>query len=132
MKKILITLTLIAAISSSVEQSLVNAATDPNALKPVVVELTINSVGAGGSQFTLKGLQTPSDPNYVCTKASVVSSANGNGTSVKFALVDTNGVDNVKITVNGSAVGKLTVVNDSYINQSGNASAGRISVRVLR
>jgi hypothetical protein len=129
MKKAVISLTLLAAMYGSVQHATVNAATYS---RPVSVELTINSIGAGGSQFTLKGLQTPSTPDYVCTKTSVVSSANGNGTSVKFALVDINSVDKVKITVKGTAVDRLSVTNDSYIDQTGNASAGWISVRVIR
>ena len=132
MKKVLISLILIASVYVCAKYSTVNAATDYAVFKPVSVELTINSSGAGGSQFTLRGLQTPLNPDYVCTKASAVSAANGDGASVKFALVDIDGVDKVKITVKGSAVGKLTVINDSYIDKSGNASAGRIAVRMLR
>ena len=132
MKKILISLILIASVYVSVHHSTGNAAINYAVLKPVSVELTINSSGAGGSQFTLRGLQTPSNPVYVCTKASTVSVANGDGTSVKFALVDSDGVDKVKISVKGSVVGKLTVINDSYIDKSGNASVGRIAVRMLR
>jgi hypothetical protein len=132
MKKVLISLILITSVYGSVEHSTVNAATGSTSLKPVTVELTINSFGAGGSQFTLKGLQTPASPDYVCTKTSVVSAATGDGTSVKFALVDIDSVDNIKITVKGTTVGKLAVINDSYIDQSGNASAGRISVRLIR
>jgi hypothetical protein len=132
MKKLLILLILIASVYVSARHTTVNAAIYSAVSKPVSVELTINSSGAGGSQFTLKGLQTPSSPNYVCTKSSAVTAANGDGTSVKFALVDSAGVDKVKIIVNGSAIGKLTVINDSYIDQSGNASVGRIAVRLLR
>jgi hypothetical protein len=61
-----------------------------------------------------------------------VSTATGDGTSVKFALVDLESVDKVKIIVKGTAVGRLAVINDSYIDQSGNASVGRVSVRLLR
>lgn len=132
MKKVLILLILIAAVYGSVEHSTVSAATGSLAFRPVSVELTINSLGAGGSQFTLKGLQTPSTPDYVCTKTSVVSAAAGDGTSVRFAFVDTSGVDKIKITVKGTAVDRLAVINDSYIDQSGNASTGKVSVRLLR
>jgi len=132
MKKVLISLTLIAAMYGAVARSTVNAATYSDAPKPVSVELTINSYGAGGSQFTLKGLQTPANPDYVCTKTSVVSAATGDGTSVKFALVDISSVNKIKITVKGTAVGKLTVTDDSYIDQSGKARTGWISVRTLR
>lgn len=132
MKKVLILLILVASVCGFVEHSTVSAATGWTASRPVSVELTVSSFGAGGSQFTLKGLQTPSTPDYVCNKPSVVSAAIGDGSSVKFALVDTNGIDTIKLTVKGTAVDKLTVTNDSYIDQSGSASTGRIYVRVLR
>jgi hypothetical protein len=132
MKKVLISLILMTSVYGSAELATVHAATVSAALKPVSVELTISSYGAGGSQFTLKGLQTPSNPDYSCTKTSAVSTATGDGTSVKFALVDLESVDKVKIIVKGTAVGRLAVINDSYIDQSGNASVGRVSVRLLR
>lgn len=132
MKKILLPLILITAIFGSAEYALVAAATYSTTPRPVSVELTIYSAGAGGSQFTLKGLQTPSNPDYVCTRTSVVSAATGDGSSVKFALVDTTSIDKIKITVNGTAIGRLSVTNDSYIDQSGKASQGWISVRTVR
>jgi hypothetical protein len=62
MKKVLISLILMTSVYGSAELATVHAATVSAALKPVSVELTISSYGAGGSQFTLKGLQTPSNP----------------------------------------------------------------------
>lgn len=132
MKKMYIPLILIASLLGSLELSTVNAATRSYQNRPVSVELTIYSSGAGGSQFTLNGLQTPATPDYSCTKSSVVSAASSNGTSVKFALIDADSVDKVKITIKGTAVGSLTVTDDSYINQSGNASSGRVYIRTLR
>jgi len=132
MKKILIPLILIAAVLVSAKYSPVDAATNWYRNRTVSVELTVSSSGAGGSQFTLRGLQTPATPNYVCTKSSVVSSAAGNGSSVKFALIDTDSIDKVKITVQGTAVDNLSVTDDSYIDQAGNARSGRIYVRTIR
>jgi len=132
MKKVLALLTLMTALIAAFELSTDNAAARSYQNRPVSVELTINSSGAGGSQFTLNGLQTAATPDYICTKSSVVSAANGDGSSVKFALIDTDSVDKVKITVTGTAVGSLTVTDDSYIDQSGNARSGRIYVRTLR
>jgi hypothetical protein len=60
-----------------------------------------------------------------------MSVATGNDTGVNFAVVDLNGVDKVRIIVKGTAVGKLAVINDSYVDKSGNSIAGRISVRKL-
>lgn len=131
MKKALVTLILIAAVCGYVGRTPVNAATGWFS-RPVSVELTISTVGAGGTQFTLSGLNTPSTPDYVCTKSSVVSAATGDGRSVKFALVDLESVDNIKVIVKGTAVGKLAVINDSYIDKSGNASSGRVSWRLVR
>jgi hypothetical protein len=131
MKKVLIAIILIASWYCTVENATVDASTGSTAQKFVSVELTVNSHGANGSQFILKGLQTPAKPSYACTKTSTVSDASGNGTSVHFAVVDLNGVDKVKITVKGTAVGKLTVINDTFVDQSGNPVAGKISVRKL-
>jgi len=132
MKKVLVLVALVASMIASFELSTVHAAARSYQNRPVSVELTISSSGAGGSQFTLNGLQTAATPDYVCTKASVVSVANADGTSVKFALIDTDSIDKVKITVKGTAVGSLTVTDDSYIDQTGNARSGRIYVRTLR
>ena len=132
MKKVLVTLILITSVLASVKHSTVDAATSSYRNRTVSVELTVSSSGAGGSQFTLRGLQTPATPNYICTKSSVVSSAAGTGSSVKFALIDTNGVDRVKITVQGTAVDTLSIADDSYIDQAGNARSGRIYVRTIR
>jgi len=132
MKKVLIPLILITAVLVSAGHSPVDAATNWYRNRPVSVELTISSSGAGGSQFTLKGLQTPATPDYVCTKSSVVSSAAGNGSSVKFALIDTDSVDRVKITVKGTAVDNISVTDDSYIDQAGKARSGRIYIRTIR
>jgi len=132
MKKLLISFMLITSVYNLGEQSTSIAAPGSPQLKPVAVELTVNSVGAGGSKFTITGLQTPETPDYVCTKASVVSAATGDGTSVKFALVDLDSVDKIKITVQGTAIGKLAVIDDSYIDQAGNARSGRISYRIIK
>jgi hypothetical protein len=131
MKKTLVSLVLTAAICGFAGRATVDAATGWFS-RPLSVELTVSTVGAGGTQFTLNGLQTPSTPDYVCTKSSVVSAATGDGRSVKFALVDLESVDNIKVIVKGTAVGKLAVINDSYIDKSGNASSGRVSWRLVR
>ena len=132
MKKMLIALILIASVSGSVENAAVNASTDSTRLKPVSVELTVKSPGAGGSQFILKGLRTPASPDYACSMTQTVTDAFSDGTSVHFAVLGLNGVDQAKITVNGRVVGKLVVINDTYVDQSGNSIVGRIAVRQLR
>jgi len=132
MKKLLISFMLIASVYNLGEQSTSIAAPGSPQVKPVSIELTVNSLGAGGSQFTITGLQTPETPDYVCTKTSVVSTATGDGTSVKFALVDLDSVDKIKIMVKGTAIGKLAVIDDSYIDQAGNPQSGRISFKITR
>jgi hypothetical protein len=129
MKKVFFLLILIASVSGSVINPTVNASTGSTALKTVTVELTVKSPGAGGSHFVLKGLQTPKTPTFACTKTSTVSEAFGDGTSVHFALVDVNGVDNSKITVRGTVIGRLAVINDTYIDPSGKSIVGNVAVR---
>jgi hypothetical protein len=133
MKKMLIALILMAFVYGSVENTaIVNASTGSITGKSVSIELTINSPGASGSQFILKGLQTPATPYYSCAKTETVTDAFGNGTSVHFALLDLNGVNTTKITVKGTVVGRLSIINDTYVDQSGKSIAGRVSVKQLR
>jgi len=132
MKKVLFTLILVATVHVLAEFATVDASIGSTTLKPVSVELTVNSPGAGGSQFILNGLQTPEKPSYACAKTSTVSDASGNGKSVHFAVVDTTGVDKVKIIVKGTAVGRLAVIKDSYVDQSGKSIVGRITIRQIR
>jgi hypothetical protein len=121
-KQILFVLTLIASLYVSAEPAAVDAATG----KTVSVDLTINSSGASGAQFVLKGLQTPTAPTYSCSKT---SAAAGDGTSVHFAVVDLNGVNRVKVTVKGTLIGSLAVTDATYVNQSGKAISGKIGIR---
>jgi hypothetical protein len=131
MKKVLLILILIASVYGTVENTTVGASTGLTALKTASFELTVNSPGASGSQFILKGLHTPATPDYACTKTSTVALATGKDTGVNFAVVDLNGVDKVKITVKGTVVSKLAIINDTYVDQSGKSIVGRISVRKL-
>ena len=129
MKKVLFSLILIAALSGSVENGAVNASTGSTAFKTVTVELTLNSPGAGGSQFVLKGLHTPTTPNYACANTLTVSDAFSDGKSVHFAVLGLNGIDQAKITVRGVVVSKLSVVNDTYVDKSGKSIDGHVAVR---
>jgi len=96
--------------------------------KTVSYQLTINSPGAGGSQFVLKGLQTPANPVYSCSKTN--SAAAGDGTSsVSFAVVDLGGVNKTTITVTGTQVGTLAVTNAKYVDQSGKPISGNVTVK---
>ncbi len=131
MKKVFYLLIILASVCGFVEYATTNAFAATATPKPVTVELTINSPGAGGSQFMLKGLQTPSVPSYTCTKTSAVSDAFGTATGIRFALIDINGINKVKITVTGVVVGRLSVSNATYVDQSGKSISGRISVRQL-
>lgn len=132
MKKMFVLFILIAFFSVPVENRAVNASTGSNETKAVTVELTVKSPGAGGSRFVLKGLETPTMPSYTCTKTSTVSDAFGDGTSVHFAIVDVNGIDQAKITVTGTVVSKLAVINDTYVDQSGKSIVGNVVVRQYR
>ena len=127
MKTAVCALVLVTFLYGFGENRALEAATTSTA-KAVSVELTINSPGADGTQFVLQGLQTPAVPTYTCSKT---SAAAGDGTSVHFAVVDLNGINRVKITVNGTLVGKLAVTNATYVDQSGKSIPGGIAVRNL-
>ncbi|QEM67465.1 hypothetical protein FO488_04440 [Geobacter sp. FeAm09] len=122
MKKLLFVLTLIASLYVSAQPAAVDAATG----QAVSVVLTINSSGARGAQFVLQGLQTPSTPSYSCSKT---SAAAGDGTSVHFAVVDLSGINQTKVTVQGTLVGTLAVTDATYVDQTGKAISGKIAIK---
>jgi len=131
-KKVFIAIILVVSIWGFGKITAVIASPGSTTTKLTTVELTINSSGAGGSQFILNGLQTPATPIFACTKTSSLADVAGTGTGVHVAIVDAYGVDSVKVTVTGTVVGKLTVQNDTYVDLSGNPISGRIAVRQLR
>ncbi|GFE60573.1 hypothetical protein [Geobacter sp. AOG2] len=126
MKKAVYALLLATAVYGAGEIPAANAAT----AKTVSLQLTINSPGAGGSQFVLQGLRTPTDPVYSCSKT---AAAAGDGTSsVRFAVVDLSGVNKTTITVSGTQVGTLAVTDAKYVDQLGNAITGGVTVKRVR
>lgn len=128
MKKTVCALLLAASVYGFGEIPAAKAATTA---KTVSLQLTINSPGANGSQFVLQGLQTPASPVYSCSKTN--SAAAGDGTSsVRFAVVDLSGVNKATITVSGTQVGTLAVTDAKYVDQSGNAVTGGVTVKRIR
>lgn len=125
MKKALCALVLAASVYGFGHSPAATAATS----KTVTLQLTINSPGAGGSQFVLKGLQTPADPVYSCSKT---AAAAGDGTSVRFAVVDTSSINRTTITVSGTQIGTLFVTDAKYVDQSGNSVTGGVSIKRIR
>lgn len=122
MKKIVFVFAIVASLYVSAQPATVDAATGQTAS----VVLTINSSNARGAQFVLKGLQTPASPIYSCSKT---SAAAGDGTSVHFAVVDLNSINQTKVTVQGTVIGPLTVTGATYVDQAGKAISGGISIR---
>ena len=127
MKKAVCALLLAASVYGFGEIPAAKAAT----AKAVSLQLTINSPGANGSQFVLQGLQTPASPVYTCSKTNAAAAGNGTS-SVSFVVVDLGGVNKATITVSGTQVGTLAVTNAKYVNQSGSAITGNVTVKQLR
>jgi len=127
MKKAVCALLLAASAAGFGQIPAASAATS----KTVTLQLTINSPGAGGSQFVLQGLKTPADPAYSCSKTTSAAAGDGTG-SVSFAVVDLSGVNKATITVSGTQVGTLAVTNAKYVDQSGNSITGGVTVKRIR
>lgn len=129
MKKALCALVLAASAFGFGHSPAATAATSSTTSKNVTLQLTINSPGAGGSQFVLQGLKTPTDPVYSCSKT---TAAAGDGTSVHFAVVDTSSINRTTITVSGTQIGTLFVKDAKYVDQSGNSITGGVSIKRIR
>ncbi len=128
MKKAVCALLLAASVYGFGEIPAAKAATTT---KAVSLQLTINSPGANGSQFVLKGLQTPASPVYTCSKTNAAAAGDG-ASSVHFAVVDLGGDNKTTITVSGTQVGTLSVTDAKYVDPSGNAITGGVTVKRIR